>query len=226
MAKSPAVDVRREPGVHRSRAIRSGLGAVAAALCSTLNCPAFAQSTIRSPGAHPSYGVELEPHLVLGPFDPPGNTRGAGIGAGLRATVPIVNNGFVQTINNSVGLSFGFDWLHYSSGQDATIGPCGRWIPGPDNTRVCVQVAGLSRAPANYVYLPLAMQWNFWLHRRFSAFGEPGFVIYHRKAEYESGHFGLAPLLQLGGRWHFSDIAALTFRFGYPTFSLGVSLLL
>jgi hypothetical protein len=30
----------------------------------------------------------------------------------------------------------------------------------------------------------------------------------------------------VGGRWHFSDIASLTFRFGYPTFSLGVSFFL
>jgi hypothetical protein len=160
-------------------------------------------------------------------MDPPGDTHGTGLGAGLRVTIPIVHNGFVQTINNSVGLSFGFDWLHYTSGRDTSVGPCARWIAGPDNARICVQVAGLSGAPANYIFLPLALQWNFWLHRRFSAFGEPGVVIYHRNAEYEpDSQVGLAPLFDIGGRWHFSDFAALTFRFGYPTFSLGVSFLL
>ena len=189
--------------------------------------PAFAQSTIRNPGAHPNYVVELEPHALVGPMDPPGNTRGTGLGAGLRVTIPIVQNGFIQTINNSVGISFGLDWLHYGAGREVSVGPCGRWIAAPGNERICVQVANPYGAPANYVFLPAALQWNFWLHRRFSAFGEPGFVIYHRKATYEpEGEFGLAPLFQVGGRWHFADVAALTFRFGYPTFSLGISFLL
>jgi hypothetical protein len=193
----------------------------------TLSRPAFAQSIIRNPGAHPQYVLELEPHLLLGPTDPPGNTVGTGVGAGLRATIPIVQNGFVQTINNSVGISFGFDWLHYTSGRDVAVGYCGRWILGPNNTRICTQLAGPSTAPANYIFLPVAMQWNFWLLKQLSVFGEPGFVIYHRKAEFEpDSSFGVAPLFQLGGRWHFSDIASLTFRFGYPTFSLGVSFLL
>jgi len=191
-----------------------------------LSCPALAQSTIRHPGEHPDYAVELEPHALVGLIDPPGNTLGTGIGAGLRVTIPIVKNGFVETINNSIGLSFGFDWLHYTSGHDASVGYCGRWIVGPNNTRICAQLAGPSGASANYVFLPVAMQWNFWLHQKFSAFGEPGLVIYHRKAQYEDGGFGLAPMFDIGGRWHFSDIAALTFRFGYPTFSLGVSFLL
>lgn len=201
---------------------------LASALGSVLSSEAaHAQSIIRNPGAHLKYLVELEPHALVAPMDPPGDTRGTGFGAGLRVTIPIVQNGFVQTINNSVGISFGLDWLHYSSGHEVSVGPCGRWIAGPDNTRICTQVAGPSWSPANYVFLPLAMQWNFWLHQRFSAFGEPGLVIYHRKGEFEpAGEFGLAPLFQVGGRWHFSDVAALTFRFGYPTFSLGVSFLL
>jgi hypothetical protein len=189
--------------------------------------PAHAQSTIKNPGAHPDYAVELEPHLLVGPMDPPGDTIGTGWGAGFRLTVPIVKNGFVPTINNSVAISFGLDWLHYSSGHEVGIGPCARWIPGPNNTPICAQVAGPYWGPANYVFFPAAMQWNFWLHEKFSAFGEPGFAIYYRKAEYEpDGGLGLTPMLQLGGRWHFSDVAALTFRFGYPTFSLGVSFLL
>ena len=185
-----------------------------------------AQGLIRHPGEHIDYSVELEPHVAFGPFDPPGNTNGTGLGLGMRATIPIMKNGFVSTINNSVGVSFGFDWLHYS-GQDVVVGPCARWVAGPNNTLICVQVAGPGVGPANYVFLPVAMQWNFWLHQKFSVFGEPGLVIYYRKPTYfENSGVGLAPMLDIGGRWHFARPAALTFRFGYPVFSLGVSFFL
>ena len=223
MGLTPAIDGRsgsRAKWRTNTLAMSTAFGLV------LLNGHAFAQSTIRNPGEHPDYAVELEPHALFGPFDPPGDTIGTGLGAGLRVTIPIVKNGFIPTINNSIGISFGFDWLHYSSGHDVAVGYCGRWIVGPNNTRICAQLAGPSGAPANYVFLPVAMQWNFWLHPKFSAFGEPGLVIYHRKADYEDAGLGLAPMFDVGGRWHFSDVAALTFRFGYPTFSLGVSLLL
>jgi hypothetical protein len=88
-------------------------------------------------------------------------------------------------------------------------------------------VAGPTAGPANYLFFPVAMQWNFWLHQQFSVFGEPGFVVYYRKAQYDQDSgLGLSPLLDIGGRWHFSKVAALTFRLGYPVFSIGVSFLL
>ncbi len=224
MGLSPATKLRSlrfRRGAILAFAVEFGLFAT------ILSRPARAQSTIRNPGTHPNYAVELEPHALLGPFDPPGATIGTGLGAGLRATIPIVKNGFIETINNSVGISFGFDWLHYSSGHDVAVGPCARYIIGPNNTLICAQVAGPYGGPANYVYFPVALQWNFWLHEKFSAFGEPGFVVYYRKAQYEpNSNVGLAPLFDVGGRWHFSDVAALTFRFGYPAFSLGVSFFL
>src|SRR4051794_21809741 len=48
----------------------------AVALCSALGlslyaASAHAQSTIKEPGWRPHYAVELEPHLVVTPFDPP-----------------------------------------------------------------------------------------------------------------------------------------------------------
>ena len=210
---------------HSRWAIRVvGIAAFFAIL--SVGSAALAQSVIRNPGQHPDYVAELEPHLAIGPFDPPGDSIGTGFGAGLRATIPIVKNGFVSTINNSVGITFGLDYLHYWGG-DIAIGPCSYWVPGPNNTRICTHVAGPTSGPSNYVFLPIALQWNFWLHEQFSVFGEPGFVIYHRKAEFEpSGNVGLAPMLDVGGRWHFSKVASLTFRFGYPTFALGVSFFL
>jgi hypothetical protein len=211
-------------------ATRSGtvrrLTACAAALSAFLvGGFALAQSTIRQPNAHPSYAVELEPHFVFGVFDPPGLPTGTGLGAGLRATVPILHNGFVPTINNSVGISFGADWVHYY-GDELSVGYCARRVPGPGGTLVCTEVGGPMGGTSNYLYFPLAMQWNFWLTDNFSTFAEPGFAIYYEKARFaSSGSAGAAPVFALGGRWHFLRRAMLTFRVGYPVMSLGVSML-
>jgi hypothetical protein len=188
---------------------------------------AAAQSTIRRPGDHPDYSVELEPRLLFAPFDPPGERDGSGLGFGLHLTIPIVRNGFIQTINNSVGIGFGVDWVHYD-GSDVTLGYCSHYAYIANQTgKVCTEVGGHVGGPSNYFYFPLVMQWNFWLSDDFSVFGEPGFSIYYEKAEYESrSHVGADPILEAGGRWHFARWAALTLRMGYPVLSLGVSMLL
>jgi hypothetical protein len=62
------------------------------------------EAIIKRPGDHPHYVFEAEPHLLLG-----WREFRDGPGAGFRATIPIVHNGFVKTINNSVGIGFGFD---------------------------------------------------------------------------------------------------------------------
>jgi hypothetical protein len=186
----------------------------------------MAQSTIRQPGAHPQYQAELEPHLLWGPYDPPDAPTGEGLGIGLRATIPVMQNGFVPTINNSIGVSFGVDWLHYW-GNDHALGACSRWELGPGGTNICTEVGGEIGGPSNYLLFPLAMQWNFWLVEKFSAFGEPGLTFYWEKGRYQSNSdFGVTPLLQVGGRWHFMPRSTLTLRIGYPNISLGVSVLL
>ncbi|MBX3187120.1 MAG: hypothetical protein KF819_08900 [Labilithrix sp.] len=71
---------------------------------------AQAQSIIKNPGDHPMYRFEAEPHGLVGyagPFEP---KRFEG-GAGFRGTVVIVDNGFVKSINNSVGIGFGADFF-------------------------------------------------------------------------------------------------------------------
>jgi hypothetical protein len=62
------------------------------------------RSIIKHPGLHPAYTFEAEPHLLVEPFDDflPG--------AGFRGTLELLNNGFVKTINNSIGLGFGADF--------------------------------------------------------------------------------------------------------------------
>jgi hypothetical protein len=68
--------------------------------------------------------------------------------------------------------------------------------------------------------LPIVMQWNFWLSRNWSVFGEPGGVI--DLGDKTRVH----PAFFAGGRFHFTDRITLTMRVGHPLASVGVSFLL
>jgi hypothetical protein len=166
--------------------------------------PAAAESIIKHPGDHPKYGFEAEPHLAFAPFG------SGGFGPGFRGTVVLVDNGFVSTINNSIGLGFGIDYVFF--------GNC----HGPFGDRRCDNT--------HDVILPLVLQWNFWLHPNWSVFGEPG-IAFHLLGG-GNDHFAFDYFtFYAGGRYHFNDSIALTLRAGAPFFhenviSLGVSFLL
>lgn len=200
---------------RRLRALTSSI--VIAALAG-ISSTASAESIIKNPGDHPDYKVELEPHGVLGW----GHLyHGQGLGVGLRVTIPIVQNGFIKSINNSVGISFGADWIRYSDCyyHDKNVGyGCG----------------------ASYFTLPVTMQWNFWLTPKWSVFGEPGLYIYHgiydddycNVPKGDKGRFcgyptrtGVDVAFYAGARFHFNETVALTMRLGYPSSSVGVSFL-
>ncbi len=177
---------------------------------------ASAQSIIKNPGDHPEYNVEAEPHLNFGWAN---RWASNGYGLGARFSIPVVHNGFVPTINNSVAISFGLDYLRFSGPYCSylglgTNGGCG----------------------ASVFLLPVAMQWNFWLAPKWSVFGEPGLYIYH--SVYDdlcnaavtpqckvSSRTNVDFMFHAGGRFHFNDTVALTLRVGYPTVSFGVSFL-
>jgi hypothetical protein len=180
---------------------------------------ACAQSTIKDPGRRPHYALELEPHLILSPFGAPDMPANGGYGIGARATIELLPDGFLPELNDSVGLGFGLDWARYQTGIDSFRAECRRFQPTAQGVPVCVDVGGGS---ASYVLVPIVMQWNFWLHSRWSAFGEPGLVVAHRSG----GGLSVAPDLGLGGRFHASDDITLTLRLGYPAFTFGVSFLL
>jgi hypothetical protein len=171
---------------------------------------ARADNTIQRPGDHPAYNFELEPHILLGSDDVYGNW-GGGWGLGLRASIPLVDNGFVSTINNSVAISFGLDIVHYD----------GCWYNG--------------NCSANYFDFPVVMQWNFYVAQRWSVFGEPGIVLYHgfiancpNGVDCPNGHpngddVGIEPAIYLGGRYYLSNNVTLTARIGFPSCSFGIS---
>jgi len=173
------------------------LGAAAFASAAWLVAPgeAAAESIIKSPDDHPKYSWELEPHLNLGLFGRGvfhrGRSRGRGNdadwGAGFRATPIIVDPGFIKTLNNTVGITFGVD-----------VASC----------RYCDA----------QLFIPVGMQWNFYVAPEWSVFGEVGGLL-------RTDAVDVWPdlMLQAGGRWHFSESMALTMRAGYPWFSVGVS---
>lgn len=181
---------------------------------------AHAQSTIKAPGQRPRYFFEAEPHLLAGLLDPPGFGGGTGLGVGFRGTFELVSEGFIPKLNDSIGLGVGIDYLHYDGWQGAR-GRCESFATAPSGVPVCVETSG-GGGNVDYFYIPAVMQWNFWLHRRWSVFGEPGVAMY-----VEDGNLEFTPfVLYLGGRFHFTDHITLTLRIGYPTFSLGASFLL
>src|SRR6185312_1309652 len=80
---------------------------------------------------------------------------------------------------------------------------------------------GLDWATSNSdVYIPIVMQWNFWLSTHWSVFGEPGIGFGSGPRQ------NVWPTLFAGGRFHFTDKIALTLRVGYPAVSIGVSFFL
>jgi hypothetical protein len=183
---------------------------------------AHAQSLIRQPDAHTRYVFEAEPHALFGPFGPPALGGGTGLGAGFRGTVQILSPGFIPRLNNSVGIGFGADYLHYDD-DGPNLGRCARFVPAPDGTSVCVETEPGDGGDTDYLIFPVVLQWTFWFTRQWSAFGEPGLMLHLRDGD----DFGFSPfVLYAGGRFQFSDMIALTLRLGYPTFSLGVSFFL
>jgi len=167
---------------------------------------AFADNTIRTPGDHPDTKVEIEPHALVG-LDYVYASSGIGLGA--RFSIPVVKNGFIPSLNNSVAVSLGLDLLHYAGCYYA------------------------NRCVGNYVYIPVAMQWNFFVAKYWSVMAEPGVAFFTGFFDACNGaagcveptRTGLRPAFYIGGRYHMGEHVALTMRIGYPAFSIGISFL-
>ena len=192
-------------------AIRTGLTISAAVAALAVPSVARAQASISLEGPPPPrenaalYPIELEPHFAFGAE----NVYGAsGFGAGLRANVPVAT-GWLGSVPQNLAVSFGGDVLHY------------------DN---CYYNCG-----ANYLFVPVAAQWNVFVARPVSLFAEGGAFLY--KGWFDAcgpgsgpgcsppSDFGLLPTVALGARLHVNRYTAVTLRLGYPTTTLGVSFL-
>jgi hypothetical protein len=192
---------------------------VVAALCVTAG-DAHAVSIIKDPNP-PKYGVEIEPHLNL-------NFGGFGFyeyntfgwGPGVRFSIPVMSPGFIKSINDSIAISFGADLLHYSGR---------RYYCNGRNCNVYFDTGDFWA-----LYLPVTMQWNFWLTDKWSVMGEPGLAIRHSFLDNDYCNSTIyndcrsittvVPAFYAGGRYHFGETTALTMKIGFPTFfSIGVS---
>jgi hypothetical protein len=195
------------------------MGAAALGALSTLTASvARADDTIKHPGDHPDYSVEIEPHLLLGWASNYYYGGGTGFGIGGRVSINIVHNGFVDSINNNVAIGLGFDWLHYDAPG------CYYNYVGPGRVAGCY--GGVS---ANFLQFPVVLQWNFYVAKKWSVFGEPGLYIWHgiydngicydylgNRAPCSYSDTGVGPAFWIGGRYHFNETMALTMRLGYP----------
>jgi hypothetical protein len=191
---------------------------------------ARADDTIKRPGDHPHYSVELEPHGILGW---PADWAGTGLGLGGRVSIALTHDGFVKSINNSVAIGFGLDWVHYSATG------C---YDDPHYPNYCYGYGYYGSA--DFIQIPIVMQWSFYVAHKWSVFGEPGIYIWHGfypnlpcngpglppcgyYGPYYGNQTGVGPAFWAGARFHFSDSASLTMRLGYPDLlTLGVSFLL
>lgn len=200
------VNMRPSPSMVRSARRASGLALGLIAAVGLLLGPSIAlgESIIKRPGAHPDYSVELEPHLVLGwaTFEKDGFVPNdvhfdgpVGWGPGARLSIPLVDNGFLRRLNNNVALGLGLDWAHYN------------------------------KSSANVLWIPVVMQWNFFMTDVITVFGEPGLAFRHASWEHDS-KVAAQLVLQAGAKFMFSDRVGLTLRLGAPYFSVGVSFLL
>jgi hypothetical protein len=118
--------------------------------------------------------------------------------------------GYPFDVNNNVGLGFR-GTFHITDGFVKGI-----------NDSIGVGV-GIDFAPAGpgYFFVPIVMQWNFFLSTHFSVFGEPGLGFTNAPRSVVDPFIFYA-----GGRFHITDHIALTLRVGYPDVSFGVSFFL
>ena len=196
----------------------AALGTIGAAA----DARAYQHVTIRDWRTPIGYEFELEPHLVIGTA-PPGPGYGTGAGVGVRGSAVSLPDGFIHRVNDSVAVGFGLEIGHYTASWsvDGYRDQCTHFESGPNSTRICTDTTS-NGGSYNYIFIPLVLQWNFWLTERFSAFGEPGVDVY-----YVGGHgFSVGPAGYIGGRVRLADRITLTGRVGYPTVAIGLSFML
>jgi len=187
--------------------------ALAALVALALVSKSASAQYIRQEGKHEHYSVELEPHFVFGWNDPPGVGSGDGLGVGLRATFEIAKYGFIKKLNDSVGIGVGTDLVFYDGSGHGPRGTCVQSTTVRGGIPVCIRAEDSGDDDTTYLWIPIVMQWNFWLHKRWSVFGEPGLAV--RLDDLED--FGLSPVIFFaGGRFHLSYNATLTLRLSVP----------
>jgi hypothetical protein len=90
--------------------MRGVFGACLAASVAVAGSAGAAESSIiKNAGDHPAYSVDLEPHVIFG-FGNFGKDAGVP-GVGVQGTFIIVQDGFIKSINNNVGIGVGANFF-------------------------------------------------------------------------------------------------------------------
>jgi hypothetical protein len=138
--------------------------------------------------------------------------RGVGPAAGLRVAIPIMDNGFVSSIDNAVYITIGGDIFF-----ERCVGGCGR---NDDDYGIAFAV-------------PVTGRWQFNFTPRWSAYGELGPNVYIHSGWFGEGNFpgflDTAPhwlSATAGGKWHFAPEVSLTLSIGAPYSHVGLDILL
>lgn len=171
--------------------VRSTSFALALTLAIGLPATAQGQSILKQPfGGQRPYQLDVHAGFAY---------VGSGLAAGARFGIPIVHNGFIKSINNSIYINFGADLYFIEYGHSHSVG----------------------------LGIPINLHWEFYFTPKWSAFGEVGPNIFIHPGIFK-GHgwawsgkhwFSVAA----GGRYFLNDSMALTLRVGNPYTSFGVS---
>ncbi len=190
--------------------------------------PTAVRAQISEPGAHIRYSVEVEPQVSLQWSGLPGDA--AGIGPGLRLSIPIIGDGPISSLNNSLAVGIGFNWAYFQE-------TCGAYFwDGANLTPDDADYATFSKpCKAHQFTAPVVVQWNFFMTRFLTLFAEPGMAFLHERRSGTGWCDGepcstkddttKLPFVFWGGaRMTMSDSVALTIRLGTPYISAGASL--
>lgn len=194
------------------------LGAAAATF--SYGSDASAQNIIKRPGQHAHYSFELEPHGIYQWNDPDD-----GPGLGIRATIPLMHNGPISSINNNIAIGFGLDMAFWDYGGYRY------YDRGRGRYAACDDGFG-DGCDGWTMWFPVVFQWNFYFTDIISVFGEVGLTGRLMNWEddyygdyYDDDDFSLTFVGQGGGRFQFSDSVGLMVRIGYPYLSVGANIL-
>jgi hypothetical protein len=137
---------------------------------------------------------------------------GLGFAGGARFGIPILQNGFIPSLDNAVYLNFGVDAYAIDwSGCRSRIG------------------TGCNREYGFALGFPITLHWEFYFTDNWSAFAELGFQIFLPPSLFygdywdPGDHIGMWVIAAAGGSYHFSEAIAITLRLGNPYFSFGVT---
>jgi len=133
---------------------------------------------------------------------------GLGLDTGVRFGIPIVHNGFIDSIDNSVYINFGFELYYADEGWDGA------------NKHYYVGFG-----------IPVMLHWEFYFNDTWSVFAELGFQVYFPPAfvhgEAGRGNYyveaGGWVIGMVGGTLHFNEVIGLTLRVGNPYVAFGVT---